>query len=119
MAAVKRELGGYKNALLVMLYQTAFAWVAAFSSIALDYCFLDRRGIFMKPVDIVIILVLLALVFVAFWFFRRRKKNGGGCCGGCSGCGGCPHADMCAEPHNDKRKQKLPRIIGGSLLLLY
>ena len=30
MAAVKRELGGYKNALLVMLYQTAFAWVAAF-----------------------------------------------------------------------------------------
>lgn len=30
MAAVKRELGGYKSALLVMLYQTAFAWVAAF-----------------------------------------------------------------------------------------
>ena len=30
MAAVKRELGGYKNALLVMLYQTTFAWVAAF-----------------------------------------------------------------------------------------
>lgn len=30
MAAVKRELGGYKNAVLVMLYQTVFAWVAAF-----------------------------------------------------------------------------------------
>ncbi len=30
MAAVKRELGGYRSALLLMLYQTAFAWVAAF-----------------------------------------------------------------------------------------
>lgn len=30
MAAVKRELGGYKRAVLAMLYQTAFAWLAAF-----------------------------------------------------------------------------------------
>lgn len=30
MAAVKRELGGYRKAFLVMLYQTCFAWVVAF-----------------------------------------------------------------------------------------
>lgn len=30
MAAVKRELGGYGKAALVMLYQTTFAWIAAF-----------------------------------------------------------------------------------------
>ena len=30
MAAIKRELGGYRKAALVMLYQTAFAWVVSF-----------------------------------------------------------------------------------------
>ena len=29
MAAVKREMGGWKNAALVMLFQTAIAWIVA------------------------------------------------------------------------------------------
>jgi len=85
-AATRREMGSLWAALLVMLYQTATAWVVAFLIYHGGGWLLGVNG-FSNPIDWILLLLVVGAAAAALAYLGRRRSS--------SPCGSCAQRGTC------------------------
>ncbi len=94
LAATRREMGSTLGAALVMLFQTATAWLVSFLVYRAGGWLLSFAA-YSNPIDwLLLALVLAAFLAALIYMIRRRSISP---CGGCTACHNCPQRGQCTD----------------------
>ena len=89
IGAVKREMRSGWRALLIALYQSAVAWVAAFLVYRVGSLLAGIAPTGMGALDYALLFFIAVLAVLALRYSLRRRGHCGGCAGCTQDCAGC------------------------------